>query len=157
MSSWGQVDRSRPGLPVDIVMGDEKAHLIVRLLTRSHPGCWDYWDGNWIDSEVRLVAGPFQGRYSPSLRSNEFEIFHRQLIDLDRTSVGKAMYTHLECQLEIALECKESGRVELKGYASDPMHINELHFALDLKRADLPALIQDVGRGLAAFPVLDRP
>ena len=69
----------------EIVIGDlDGQHVVIRPVSRSSPGLFDYWDGNWIVCEVEISAGGFRGRFSADMRSEEFHAF----MDRSRSSTG---------------------------------------------------------------------
>ena len=67
----------------ELVIGDENGqHVVVRALSRNHPGLFDYWDGNWIACELEIVSGGFRGTFPADLRSEEFRAFLEEVEDL---------------------------------------------------------------------------
>jgi hypothetical protein len=142
-----------------VVIGDEGGqHVAIRLLWRSHPKATDYWDGNWIESEIHVRAGGFTGTYRASLRSEEFVSFHRDLKTLERTLAGKATFNTMEGQLGLSVEGDGRGHVVLKGVALDQAGSgNALHFELELDQTYLPGILRGLDEALAQFPVVGRP
>src|SRR5712691_11549446 len=97
---------------VEILIGSSGGpHIAIRPLWRCHPGQQDYWDGNWIESEIQVSAGAFRGRFRASLRSEEFESFRRELQVLMSSLRGEASFATIEGQLALELQGDDKGDV----------------------------------------------
>jgi hypothetical protein len=141
----------------EILIGDSGAqHVLIRPLSRSHPGLFDDRDGNWIDCELQIVAGGFQGQFRVDLRSDEFHAFLEEVQGLVRTPQGTARFTTAEGQVALTLTGDGSGAVHVSGEAIDEAESgNRLQFAFDIDQEGLEALRQSLEDLLAAFPVTD--
>lgn len=143
----------------EIVIGDVKAqHVLIRAVSRSNPGLFDYWDGNWIVCEVEIAAGGFRGRFSADLRSEEFHAFMDQILELERTIDGAATFATMEGQVALSLTGASDGRVRVAGEAVDSAGDgNRLTFGFDIDRAGLPQISRSLGDLLTTYPVLEAP
>jgi hypothetical protein len=143
----------------EIVIGDTSAqHVLIRPLSRSLPGLFEKWDGNWIDCEIQVMAGAFQGTVRADLRSEEFQTFLEDVQDLDRTFEGAASFTSMEGQFAVTLGGDERGQVRVTGEAIDePGAGNRLQFRFVIERQQLADLSQALEHLLAAFPVVATP
>jgi hypothetical protein len=143
------------GASTEILIGDGDAqHVLIRPLFRSHPGLFDYWDGNWIDCELQIVAGGFRGRFRADLRSEEFHTFLEEVEGLSRTVQGTASFSTMEGQIAFSLTDDGQGHVRVTGEAIDVAGIgNRLQFAFDIDQTHLPPICQSLEHLLAAFPV----
>ncbi len=143
---------------VDIIIGNpETQHLAIRPLGRAHPGLFDFWDGHWIDCQVSISAGGFQGRFRADLRSEEFQGFLAGVEALGNTLEGSARLTSMEGQIDISLTGDGKGRIQVAGEAVDEAGIgNHLPFQFELDQTFLPEISRSLERFLVAFPVLAR-
>ena len=143
----------------EVLIGDSGAqHVLIRPLSRSSPGLFDYWDGNWIACEIEIAAGGFRGRFTADLRSEEFHAFLDQVSELGRTIDGAATFTTMEGQLTLSLTAGASGQVRLVGEALDLAGSeNRLAFSFDVDRSGLDAIARSLESLLTTFPVTGTP
>jgi hypothetical protein len=143
----------------EILIGDLAAqHVLVRPMSRSTPGLFDTWDGNWIDCEVEMAAGGFRGRFRADLRSEEFQTFLEQVEGLSATMEGVAGLTGMEGQIALSLTGEGMGRVRVAGEALDVAGTgNRLQFAFDVDQTCLPEIARSLEHLLSAFPVVGAP
>lgn len=139
----------------EILIGDPGGeHLLIRPLSRSHPGLFDYWDGNWIDCELQIVAGGFRGSFRADLRSDEFHAFLEEVERLNRTLQGAASFSTMEGQIAFSLAGGDTGHVRVAGEAIDTAGIgNRLQFGFDVDQACVKAIGRSLEDLLTAFPV----
>lgn len=143
----------------EILVGESAAqHVLIRPLSRSNPGLFDHWDGNWIDCEVEIAAGAFRGRFRANLRSEEFHAFAGQVDELNRTIDRVASLTSMEGQLSLSLAGDGEGHVQVAGEAVDVAGTgNRLQFRFDIDQTYLSEISRSLGYLLAVFPVLGAP
>jgi hypothetical protein len=141
----------------DILIGDAGAHhVLIRPVSRTHPGLFDYWDGNWIDCDVQIAAGAFRGNFRAYMRSEEFAGFLTDLTALSRTLEGAATFNTMEGQLSLTLAGDGKGHVHVQGTAVDePGTGNRLAFGFDIDQTYLQQIADCVESFVAAFPVVN--
>jgi hypothetical protein len=141
----------------EILIGDiATQHVLIRPLARSQPGLFDVRDGNWIDCEVALSAGGFQGSFRADLRSEEFVTFLEEVQTFAQNLDGSATLSTMEGQIAIALSGDGKGRVRVSGEAVDDARAgNRLQFSFDLGDTSLQSVCESLESLLAAFPVLE--
>jgi hypothetical protein len=139
----------------EILIGDSGGqHVLIRPLARSHPGLFDYWDGNWIVCDVEIAAGGFRGNFRADLRSEEFHAFLEEVAGLSRMLEGTATFSTLEGQIAFSLTGDGKGHVRVQGEAVDePGTGNRLHFGFEIDQTYLPEISRALEYLLAAFPV----
>ena len=54
------------------IAGSGHDNVFVHVLRRIYPNDMDYWDGNWLVTEVEGRVGGWYSRYPASLRVEEF-------------------------------------------------------------------------------------
>jgi hypothetical protein len=139
-----------------MVIGNESTNWVeVQVLARSHPGCQDNWDGNWVRSEVTLRAGAFSGRYDADLRTDEFARFRDELKAVFQPLIGKAEFSSLEGWLAIEFVGNGKGHFSGSCQAMDtPGTGNRLSFSLAIDQTEIPSILRDLDFILSKFPVI---
>jgi hypothetical protein len=144
---------------VEVILGDsERERIKLTVLGRSHPSCTDYWDGNWLRTDVAVQIGGFSGRFVADLRAEEFRSFSDEVNNLYRALEGDATFTTMEGQVSLLLSGDGMGHVSVKAELLDEAGIgNRLHCEFDIDQTYLPAIIDSLGAIDAAWPVLCQP
>jgi len=139
--------------------GEEHNYLSVEVFARLYPQCHDFWDGNWLDTRIRVSVGAFAGRYSAALRADEFSRFLSglrlvSLLSGAETPSHVAEFVALEEQLSIVIRGDALGHFVAQCVAVDGSGIgNRLEFELTFDQTDLPAMLNGLETITEAFPV----
>jgi hypothetical protein len=138
--------------------GEAAEYVEVTIFGRSVPGATDFWDGNWLRSEVRLRVGGFTGAYSANLRTDELAGFATQLRTLRVELRGDAQLRTMEAQLNLAFVGDGRGHFQVKGEARDEAGTgNQLSFELSMDQTDLVPLLRQLEAVLERYPVVGKP
>jgi hypothetical protein len=136
----------------EILIGDTGGqYVLIRALSRSQPDLFEVRDGDWIDCEVVLTVGGFNGSVRADLRSEEFRSFLEEAQALAQAPDGGASFTTMEGQVAISLTGDDQGRLRVSGEAIDEG--NRLQFAFEIDRAYLSSIIEALENLLIAYPV----
>lgn len=73
-----------------------RERLVVRPTRHEYPEARDYWDGNWIYSDVEIAARAFQGGFECTLRLEDFVSFRDELRTLHEGDAGSARFGTME-------------------------------------------------------------
>lgn len=147
--------REEQDICIEAERGD---HLRISALRRCHPDQHDYWDGNWVESEIQVRASGFEGAFRANLRSEDFENFNRELTTLSKTLSGKATFSTMEDQLTFTMEGDGRGHIQVSGQATDVVGVgNRLEFSLRMDQTYLPPILKALSVVLKKFPVLGAP
>lgn len=143
----------------EILIGEAGAHhVLIRPISRRHPGLFDHIDANWIACDVQIVAGGFRGQFQADLRAEEFAGFLTEVLALSRTVDGAATFTTMEGQLAVSLVGDGNGKMHVRGTAvDDPGTGNRLEFSFGIDQTYLQPIAQSLEHVLAAFPVVAAP
>jgi hypothetical protein len=138
------------------LIGDaDGQHVLVRAQSRHHPHLFDYWDGNWVSSEVDVAAGGMRAVFRAELRSEEFQSFLDEAEALSRSLDGVATFSTAEGQLTVTLTADSAGHLSVVGEAVDTAGGgNRLHFAFDIDQTYLAQICRQLQLLLEAFPVV---
>ncbi len=136
-------------------LGSSHRHyLVVKPLYRPYDQCQDYWDGNWVKSQVIIQAGGFSGSIMASLRTDEFLQFKEELSRLYSALKGRASFSSMEEWLTIRVEGDGLGHFEAECMAMDEVGIgNRLRFRLNFDQTEITGIIKGLDEILRAFPV----
>jgi hypothetical protein len=141
------------------VLGD---FISLKPLRRSHVQASDYWDANWIETEIDILIKPWRGKYIANLRADEFQAFRVQLQEIYEKAAGRAEFKSMEPWLELTVELDSLGHVRLTGTA-DPeignvFGLARLTFEMEgLDQTSLPPLISQLEELERDFPVVGKP
>ncbi len=140
----------------ELLIGDAGGeHVLIRALSRKHPGLFDSWDANWIACEIEVAVGGFHGAFRADLRSDEFLAFSRTMDDLAVALDSVATFSTMEQQLSVLLAGDGRGHVRVEGSASDTAGSgNRLHFSFEIDQTYLKQIQRDLEVILEAFPVV---
>ncbi len=138
-----------------LIANADGQRLLIRPLTRSQAGLFDYEDGNWIDCEIELDVGAFRGTFRADLRSEEFQALMEQVEGLHLAPDGIASFTTMEGQLALTLTGDGSDQIRVSGEAIDAAGIgNRLQFSFVIERSALTDIARALDTLLTAFPVI---
>jgi hypothetical protein len=130
----------------------ERIEVDVQRYERAPVG--EYYDDNWLTTQVRVCAGGFHGKFDAAILTGELVAFLAQLRPLHETLRGTADFSTLEEQLHLRVTGDGKGHMELVGDVADQTGIgNRLHFRLQFDQSQLEASIRELERVTSAFPV----
>jgi hypothetical protein len=145
--------------PLELSIGSIRSEFLrVRVLRRTYPTADDYWDGNWLNTEIEISAGEFGGGYAANLRVDEFVDFRRQLALLSENLKGKASFTATEPWIQISAEGDGLGHFDVACEAKDNLGPgNTLNFRLGFDQTELARMLHQLGRIVERFPLRGSP
>jgi hypothetical protein len=114
----------------------------------------EYWDDNWLRTEIRVFVGSFRGKVGAAIMTSELSRFLSELRPLFEKLSGSAEFSTLERQLNLRLTGDRKGHVELQGEIVDQPGIgNRLRFTLAFDQTQLADAIRELDRVISEFPV----
>lgn len=132
----------------------ERERVEVNVLRYERAPIGDYYDDNWLEIEIRVQAGGFEGKMNAAILTEDLERFLSQLRPLYETLSGSAEFGTMEDQLSLKLTGDGKGHIELHGEVADRPGIgNRLHFALQFDQSQLRASISELEKATLQFPV----
>jgi len=143
----------------DILVGDASGeHVKISLLSRNHPECDDYWDGNWIASEVELHAGAYRASFRSNFRAEEFAFLHQSVCQFSETLCGSARFDTMEDQLAFELIGDGRGHIRVEGTSLDVVGVgNRLSFHFEIDQTYLVGIVRSLEKSISTYPVVGRP
>jgi hypothetical protein len=132
----------------------EHERIEVEVLRYERPPVGEYYDDNWLTSQIRVRAGGFHGQVGASVLAGDLSAFLAGLRPLHETLRGRAELSTMEDQLRLSLVGDGKGHIALTGEVADQPGVgNRLHFTLQLDQSQLGASIHELERITAEFPV----
>ena len=143
--------------------GQTRNFLLVEVIARSYPGCFDSWDGNWLNTKISVQAGAFSGHYYASLLSYDFASLLRQL-KIVYNSLGTQLptyiveFTTMEEQLSFIMRGNALGNFVAECVCVDFAGTgNRLEFEIEFDQSYIPSMLNELEAITEAFPVRGNP
>ncbi|MSP94712.1 MAG: hypothetical protein EXR00_05530 [Alphaproteobacteria bacterium] len=132
------------------------AGLSLWVLGRQYPDMYDYWDGNWLDVQVRVEAtGAVVKAHGAIIRTPELESFFDQLQVLQEKLVGSANLQCMEPDLALTVHCKSLGHMTIT-IEITPDHLNQSHkFLFEIDQPYLKPVLTNLENILSRYPIRD--
>lgn len=112
------------------------------------------WDRNWVKTKVTVKGGLFSGQFTADFLTTDFELFKRDLRNLDKDFKGTAKLEPLEGQLILNIAGDGLGHFEVDCKATDqPGYGRTLAFTLSFDQTELSRLINELDQITKAFPI----
>ena len=140
------------------ILGKETSeYLLIIVDNFAYPDSNGFWDGNWINTRIRIKVGGFAGDYSAQLRNVDFLYFKSGLERLYDKLDGYASFECLEEYLHIIIKGDGFGHYMANCVANDSPGINghELRFSLEFDQTEIHSLTRMIEDLLKEFPIKD--
>lgn len=103
--------------------------LEMKVIRRNHPNSDDYWDGNWLYTEINILVGGFKANYYTNLRAEELHKFYQDLTLLYNYAVKDIEFVTLEKGIYLKFKSQSNGLLDCEGVARCGVK-NSLNFEL---------------------------
>jgi hypothetical protein len=133
------------------LLGDS-GKLEITILGRNHPDSLDFWDGNWVNSEIKIDVPGFNAFYETDLRLGDISRFYQALIKLKSGTSKEAEFTTLEDGLYFHLAVERNGSINCNGKARNNLG-STLNFILDTDLATLDNFAREIDVILKSYPL----
>lgn len=127
--------------------------LEINVLRRSNSETNDYWDGNWLESEIRIEVPGFNTLYGANLRVDDFQRFYEGLVVLQNGNTKQVEFMTMEEGLYLHCEVESNGIVNCKGTANTETG-NSLDFNLQTDLASLDVFVDELKAVLQSYPLV---
>lgn len=156
-----RVSRSDDVPSVGFTIGaSESAAIKMEFRGRMHEGFADYWDGNWLLTQISGVVSDFRFDIAAALRSDEIMRFRQDLERLSERGSGKARLQSMEEWIDLLITGDRTGRLKITGFISGDWERgrDRLRFVFEIdEQTFLPALLAELAVVESQFPVLGSP
>ena len=139
------------------LLGD-KTKIEIDILSREYPNSFDYWDGNWLVSNVKIEIPGYYVDFNASLRTDDIRDFVNELKLMNRNLSGKAMMKNLDSFIHFECEIDRLGQINWSGETCYPAGSGAvLNFTFVSNQSYLHDLIKELDDIIHVFPVIGNP
>jgi hypothetical protein len=136
----------------DIRIGSEGADFFrLSIRERQFPEAADYWNANFLVSDLEISAGAFRGAFGAVIRNEDLERFLRQLRLLYERASGGAS---LEVSDWLSLDILAEGHSQMKVWCQVDDGHNNLEGRWAFERAGLLTIIEQIETVCSVYPVV---
>jgi hypothetical protein len=133
---------------------DPSEYLRVEVQGWQFPDNQEFWDGNWLETNIDASLGRFSGRVPAMLRTTDVHSFHEQLTDLYAALEGDARLETIEGWISLELRGDGLGHTAIRGSLMDHPGIgNRLSFSFSSDQTFMVDLLAALGEVVATFPI----
>ena len=112
------------------------------------------WDRNWIKTKVTVKGGVFSGQFIAEFMTTDFEVFKRQIKNLDTDFNGIATFEPLEQQLVLKIKGDGLGHFEVDCEATPEPHLGQtLTFSVSFDQTQIKDYVRQLDKITKAFPI----
>lgn len=106
----------------------------------------DFSDSHWLEVDVKLKGGAFQGSYKAAFNYFSFEDLFNELVKINKSLNGTAEFNTLEHQLDMKIIADGLGHIKFEITARDSSSVesNEFQCSLNIDQTQLPELINQL-------------
>jgi len=139
------------------IRGKSGDYINIKIVSRCYPTETDYWDGNWLNTEIYLRSGTLKHKINANLRTDEFDSLLRELDPVCASLKGTAKFEAMEECLILEIEGHGDGTFVATGSVkSTPGARNKLGFSLDFDKGDLLRIMSELNALLRKFPIVGK-
>lgn len=140
------------------LLGEENEKVEIEVLARTHADTTNYWDINWIESNIKVDIPGYLVHFNASLRTDELRDFVNELKLMNGNLKGKATLNNLDNYLHFECEMNHLGKIQWSGETCFPSGNGAvLNFEFTSDQSYLQSLIEELNAILEAFPVIGKP
>jgi len=125
--------------------------LEVNIVKRYNTECINYWDANWLISEVRIKIQGFEALYQTNLRVDEILAFYNDLLLFQKYQKQNVEFRTMEEGLYFNLVAEINGTISCTGKAKNMLK-DYLIFNLDFDYATIDTLLEQLRKILKFYP-----
>lgn len=125
----------------------------ITILRRVNSETNDYWDGNWLEVEIRIEVFGIKTIYRANFRVEDLQRFYEDLTLLNETTSKKAEFTTMEEGLYLHINVELNGVVNCIGRA-DTGNGNRMDFNVQSDLATLDVFIRELKTTLESYPLV---
>lgn len=127
--------------------------LEINIYGRSDSETSDYWDGNWLNSEIQVNIPTFKSSYKSNLRVDDLQRFYQRILALQNCSANEVEFTTMEEGLYLSIKLDYNGDLNCKGIAADG-NGNSLNFGFKTDSASLNIFKGELESTLILYPIV---
>lgn len=141
-----------------IKIKDERNYLLLNVLYRTYTDCDDYWEGNWLTTEININAGAWKGKCIAQLLAQEMLFLKEELEKLYKKLNYSFEFKPMEPWIELNFIGNKMGKIDIQGKACDEIGTgNMIVFSLKIDQTYLPEIIDCLKGVNEKYPIKGKP
>lgn len=135
----------------------ENTKVEIDIISREYPNSTDYWDGNWVNSKVKVEIPGYYVDFNASLRTDDIRDFVYELKLMKTKLSGKAILKNLDGFIHFEGEMNKLGHIRWSGETCYPVGSGAvLNFEFVSDQSYLESLIKELEDISYMFPVIGK-
>lgn len=126
-------------------------YLRLEPIRLNYPDAEDLWDRKWLNTNIIVKGGRFQGTYSGDLTIDNFKYFKDMLSTLYNNISSQFEFIDLEENLEIKVNGDGIGHFFAQVAATDTILNATLKFSIEFDQTQIPKMIMQLEKILTKF------
>ena len=131
--------------------------MIIDVLNRTNEDKNDYWNSNWLYTEIKIDVLGFKGFYDTNLRTDDFILFVEGLEKLRSGDSKEVEFNTLEEGIYLKGILEMTGNVQWEGVAKPSDGNNVLTFKIETDNASIDKLINEAKIISNEYPLIGNP
>lgn len=135
----------------------ENTLVEIDVLSREYPASTSYWDGNWVQSNVKVEIPGYTANFYASLRTDEIESFLNELRLMYQNLSGTANLRNMDEVIHFECKMNKRGTIHWAGKTCYPAGSGaELHFEFVSDQSYLIELIRELEEIIVIHPIIGK-
>jgi hypothetical protein len=135
---------------IESLTGD---NININIAGRTYPQEIDKWDGNWLNTKIKIRAGKFSGKIDALLRSDELEHLSKDIRLFLQEKKGNVLFSPIEPWLIFHIGKNKVRNFVLAGEITDTLGTgNTLKFSYECSLPLLEKMLSNINDALEMFP-----
>lgn len=136
---------------------DEGRSLSIAVLRRENPNSTDYWDANWLATEIDARGQSFRGAFSASLLAQELVVLRDRIGEAIANDDSGVEFTSTEADLTIRMQRESTGTYVVHATIGRPGSSEVLELLLSAAWADVSRFRDDLSKIVKVYAVVGHP
>ena len=143
---------------MEVTVKGETTKIVIEVQERAYPDSNDYWDGNWLKTNLEIHIPGVHASFPTLLRNEDFSFFLKELKKINNQLSGSAEFKTMENAIHLRAEISRSGKMKWRGKVIHPVGVcATLTFVFENDQSYLPPLLSELEAVTKEFPVKGKP
>ncbi|WP_046173624.1 WapI family immunity protein [Domibacillus indicus] len=140
------------------LIAGQETKIEMNVIERMYSNTVDYWDSNWMRSQLRIEIPGYLVHFEAALRTDELSDFLQQLKKMNEKLKGAASFSAMDGWMDIECSMNALGGLNWQVETCYPAGYGAvLQFEFESDQSYLNSLIKELEAVLAVFPVTGKP
>jgi hypothetical protein len=100
-----------------MILKGELGFIELLVLSRENTNTNDYWDANWLASEIKIEVPGFKAHYATNLRIDDLNRFYNELMSFNQLKTNDIEFNTMEEGLFLQCHRSSNGDILCKAKA----------------------------------------